>query len=372
MSPGRLQRYRKEQAELRAKRVSGRAVVKKPKRQPPPPPPSLPQPSPQRISLSLSADSTAKVEDVAKLLTREGTSILGSSFGSTGFSSFKPGKLDAQGLDSAMMQGRKDTILPRSTSRAASSMWSAARSVRAVSRNLKRNSFAVVAVGGKRGKGRRGSAAGRLQARRRKFVPLRRVRNPKNVEAVVVGRLRGGSGSKGGSGASSFSAVSGGGHGVYVSPDPEAVRMLSAIARSPLPPRPSKGATPMQRAKSLEKAVRRMVQSLRPKGSRCPKGTRRGFGSRCYSPTMLKLLNRIRAHIKAMKKLDRAQVAIRRIRKGRTLAGSVKRSLAKTYGPVEIRKIAAKKLTLPRGAQLVKVPLRKVKGRTIYKYQLRR
>jgi len=359
MSPGRLQKFREEQASKRATRAAGRGGKK-----------SAPKGKAKKSaprSLTLSSEHTADAAQVAELLTREGTtSILGSSFGSTGFSSFKAQAqgLGADNLDEAMMQGRRDVLFPSTSREAArtgttSTTSAAQRSLRAVSENLKRNSFAVV-KGGNAGKG--GSAGGRLQGKRRKFVPLRKVRNPKRVEAVVIGSM-GSSGSGGGGG---------GGGGVYLSPDSEAVRVLSQVARSPLPPKPARQGTPLQRAKALEKAVRRMVRSLRPKNKRCPRGTRRGFGSRCYSPTMLKLLNRVRAQIKVLRAHEKNMVMLRKMRKGRTLAASVKRSLAKTYGAREVRRIAARKMTLPRGAKLERIPLRKVKGKTVYKYRLRR
>jgi len=376
MSPGRLQKFREEQASKRAARAAGRGGKK-----------SAPKGKAKKSaprSLTLSSEHTADAAQVAELLTREGTtSILGSSFGSTGFSSFKAQAqgLGADNLDEAMMQGRRDVLFPSTSREAArtgttSTTSAAQRSLRAVSENLKRNSFAVVKVkggnagnagkAGKAGKagnaGKGGSAGGRLQGKRRKFVPLRKVRNPKRVEAVVIGSM-GSSGSGGGGG---------GGGGVYLSPDSEAVRVLSQVARSPLPPKPARQGTPLQRAKALEKAVRRMVRSLRPKNKRCPRGTRRGFGSRCYSPTMLKLLNRVRAQIKVLRAHEKNMAMLRKMRKGRTLAASVKRSLAKTYGARVVRRIAARKMTLPRGAKLVRIPVRKVKGKSVYKYRLRR
>ena len=390
-SPARIKQHREEQARLRAVRAAQRKA-KGGRKSPPTARSSHTRSSHTRSSRntrSISSEHTADAADVARLLTREGTSsILGSSFGSTGFSSFKAhGKLNGEDLDEAMMQGRRDMLFP-STSREATrkTPTSTSRqllSLRGISENLKRNSYAVVSHGTRAKQQqqppRRGSSArGRLQGKRRKFVPLRRVRNPERVEAVVIGDVgsfgAGGGGGGGGSTSSSSSKGRSLPH-VYVSPDSDAVRMLVNVARSPLPPKPSRHGpptTPLQRAKSLEKAVRRMVRSLRPKNVRCARGTRRGFGGRCYSPTMLKLLQRVREQIKVLRAHERNLAMLRKLRKGRTLAASVKRSLAKTYGAREVRKIAAKKMTLPRGAKLERIPLRKVKGRTVYKYRLRR
>jgi hypothetical protein len=106
----------------------------------------------------------------------------------------------------------------------------------------------------------------------------------------------------------------------------------------------------------------------RRQASRRP-ACRKGYGGNCYSKSMLMLLDRVRRQLLVIKQNKRDMAYVRKLR-GRRFGAKTLKSLAKTYGKAEARKIAQGKMTMPQGGKLRKIPIRKVRGRTQYRYEI--
>lgn len=94
---------------------------------------------------------------------------------------------------------------------------------------------------------------------------------------------------------------------------------------------------------------------------------KKGYGGHCYSKSMLRLLHRVRRQLLVIKQHKKDMAYLRNRRR---IGWKTKRSLGRTYGPAEAKKIALGKMTMPRGGRLVKVPVRKVRNKTQYRYRI--